>query len=66
MSITREVTVWCDYCANWEQVSGHTIRQARKEMKRRGWTVMRRPVMEDICPNCSRDIAAGKREQEDR
>lgn len=54
MSWTREVTIWCDVCGNWEQVSG-TVQQARRELKKRGWKRWwKRPDKDgDVCPNCT-------------
>lgn len=50
MSLTRQVTVWCDRCAQWEQISG-TAKQLRKDLQHKGWT---REGVKDYCPPCSK------------
>jgi len=55
MSITREVTVWCDGkpdgedCPRWVQASA-TARALRTDLRRGGWT---RAGTQDFCPSCS-------------
>lgn len=48
MSISKQVTVWCDNCQNWEQFSC-TAKEARKELKQRGWKNNGR---DDLCTEC--------------
>jgi hypothetical protein len=55
MSVTREVTVWCDGCMEWDQRSGTRATDLRRELKAKGWT--RTKVdgeWKDYCPECSR------------
>ena len=49
MSITKQVTVWCDTCGDWDQASYTTI-ALRKELRGRGWT---REGQSDYCKTCS-------------
>jgi alkylated DNA repair dioxygenase AlkB len=55
VSITKEVTVWCEHgdCSRWEQVNdyesvGGKVSEARKAVKRMGWTYNR--DRGDWCP----------------
>lgn len=48
MSITRQVTVWCEGCGQWEQASA-TAKRLRKELRRKGW---KSKGTKDWCPNC--------------
>lgn len=50
MSVTRQVTVWCDICSAWEQATG-SVRRLRAELKEGGWTYHRG---KDFCPECSK------------
>jgi hypothetical protein len=53
MSLSHEVTIWCDNCITWEQRSG-TAKDLRKELKARGWTsTSDSGVVSDYCPVCS-------------
>lgn len=50
MSITHEVTIWCDICAQWEQASETTTKDFRKQLKKRkGWFFK---DGKDICNFC--------------
>jgi hypothetical protein len=49
MSVTRQVTVWCDECGNWEQATLRTA-QMRKELKKKGWSFKN---TYDFCPKCT-------------
>lgn len=49
MSITRQVTVCCDYCNTWEQATA-TVGELRKKLKASGWTHSRG---QDFCRACS-------------
>ena len=55
MSITKQVTVWCDDCGVWEQETS-TVVQLRKKLKKRGW--LTKQVIEeeirDYCPECAK------------
>jgi len=53
MSLSHEVTVWCDGegCApRWEQGASTTAADLRLTLKRRGWT---QEGKLDYCPACS-------------
>ena len=53
MSLTQQITIWCDGCLEWEQRSA-TAKYARRELKIRGWTRVRENAeMKDYCPKCS-------------
>jgi hypothetical protein len=48
--ITKEYTIWCDACANWEQRSGHSNQQHFvKLMTKCGWKVRDGKA---LCPSC--------------
>lgn len=40
MSITKEITIWCDYpdCPKWVQEPGSIASALRRDVCRRGWT----------------------------
>lgn len=51
MSITKQVTVWCDCCGAWDQAS-MTTAELRRHLKKRGW----KTAVEggrDYCPACA-------------
>ena len=50
MSWTKQTTIWCDECGNWDQVPGSSVKVARFEVKRTGWIFT--SSGEDICPRC--------------
>jgi Zn finger protein HypA/HybF involved in hydrogenase expression len=54
MSITRQVTVWCDDCGEWEQRSGPAD-VLRKELRRKGWLTdfLEDHERKDYCPKCA-------------
>jgi hypothetical protein len=62
MSITRQVTVWCDHCGNWQQGST-TADVLRKELRKKGWIVnfLENDERKDFCPDC----AVKRRRKED-
>jgi hypothetical protein len=49
MSLSREVTVWCDNCTHWEQASAPAAKLRRK-LKAEGW---RQEKTKDFCPTCA-------------
>lgn len=55
MSLTREVTIWCDDCAEWEQRSGLKVTTVRRDLKAEGWTRTKGGdgEMKDYCQTCS-------------
>lgn len=58
MSYTREVTIWCDKCGNWEQEPGTTATRLRaKLIDKKGW---KRAVGQDLCPDCDDAEPGGK------
>jgi len=54
MSLSREITIWCDDCMQWEQRSGLRVPTVRRELKAQGWTCRRVDgETKDYCPDCS-------------
>jgi len=54
VSVTRQVTIWCDGCSKWEQDS-KTASSLRKDLKKRGWTqVFHSGLTLDYCPECAK------------
>lgn len=54
MSISRQNTIWCDDCNDWEQRS-YAVKHIRAELKRAGWTCVREDgEVKDFCPECSK------------
>lgn len=52
MSASREVTIWCDRCSNWEYgpMGPHrSADKARRDLRRQGWV---RRGNRDLCPRC--------------
>lgn len=45
--ITRDPTLWCDFCGNWANVDGDNAKTIRANAKRAGWT---RKGGKDHCP----------------
>jgi hypothetical protein len=58
VSLTHEVTIWCDACNTWER-SIETAAKARKKLKALGWTRTKATpectAAQDLCPHCSQD-----------
>jgi hypothetical protein len=50
MSYTKQITIFCDQCGNWEQVGATSATQARRMLKRRSW--LHRSNGQDVCPQC--------------
>ena len=50
MSVTRQVTVWCDRCSDWVQDSV-SVRQLRRKLKTRGWIYCKGG--KDFCSVCA-------------
>lgn len=50
MSLTHEVTVWCDgeSCAQWEQATT-SAKILRKDLRKKGWG---NAGKHDLCPVC--------------
>lgn len=67
MSSSRQVTIWCDGCSEWEQASVSATR-LRKELRKQGWTTREVDFLvpgvsevrrkRDYCPACSKKRAA--------
>jgi hypothetical protein len=55
--ITKQYTIWCDACGNWDQASADTIRAFVKFMKRSGWYYTKTKV---LCPACRGTQPASK------
>jgi hypothetical protein len=61
MSVTRQVTIWCDDCGNWDQASA-TAARLRRELRDRGWTVVRDDQgVHDYCQECSQKRVAAQK-----
>lgn len=55
MSITRQNTVWCDGCNDWEQRS-YSVKHIRMELKQKGWITARVDgKVCDFCSKCSKE-----------
>lgn len=63
MSVTKQVTIWCDDCGNWDQATA-TAAKLRKELKAKGWTSVSHYSVRDYCPACSKKRAAALAELE--
>ena len=50
MSVTRQITIWCDKCGEW-QMQTATLRAFRTKLRKLGW-VHRWPE-KDYCPACA-------------
>lgn len=48
MSLSRDVTVWCDGCTEWRQTND-TASFLRKQLKREGW---KHSSQKDFCGAC--------------
>jgi hypothetical protein len=66
MSLTHEVTVWCDgdysRCNVWEAASGITAKDLRRVLRRKGWGHAGR---NDLCPRCYAKEKAGRSRNSD-
>lgn len=55
--ITREYTIWCSKCENWEQVSfadkDATYKNAIIQFKANGWKIKTKSG-KHLCPNCKK------------
>lgn len=52
MSITKEITFWCDCtcgCSKWEQHGGHA-KDIAKLLRKRGWLI--KSNKKALCPTC--------------
>ena len=61
MSVTKQVTIWCDQCGNWDQATA-TANELRKELKAKGWTKVTHYSIRDYCPKCSEARATALKE----
>jgi hypothetical protein len=56
MTYTKQVTLWCDFCGEWKQMSTGSVTEARKDAKKAGWTSRKSAehfrVRQDVCPKC--------------
>ena len=59
MSISKQVTVWCDGCVRFEQMTG-TVADARKELRTKCW---KSEGGKDYCPLC---VAKGLDKSDDK
>lgn len=53
MSVSKQITVWCDGCVEWDQFSD-TAKGARRDLKQRGWLVALFGG-KDYCPICVKE-----------
>jgi hypothetical protein len=63
MSISKQMTIFCDGCgcAKWEQITCSKATTIRKYVKKRGWTHKKHGgVWEDLCEDCSRELPKKK------
>jgi hypothetical protein len=51
MSVSRETTIWCDMCGDWER-SVYSFGYTRRQLKLKGWT-FNKESKEDFCPDCT-------------
>lgn len=56
MSFTKEVTIWCDSCSNWQQESGLTVADLRRKLRHSGW---KNDGARDVCPKCQSKTESG-------
>ena len=56
MSVTHQITIWCDLCSRWEQATA-TAAQLWKELRGKGWTQIRHYYVRHYCPECSKKKA---------
>lgn len=62
MSVTKEVSIWCDGksadnpCVQWTEGLSDSVATARKNIKKKGWTTKRAlgGMFLDLCPRCSK------------
>jgi hypothetical protein len=47
MTVSKQLTVFCDRCFNWSYVDALTKQGARAELKKHGWRVI---LDKDVCP----------------
>lgn len=50
MSWTKQITIWCENCSEWDQLATTSVKLARKELKGKGWSSKGN---KDYCPQCS-------------
>ena len=61
MSFSKQITIWCDTCTNWDQFSHISVKEARKILKERGWkTKKTENGIKDYCPECVKNILKDK------
>lgn len=51
MSFTKEITIWCDECIEWNQISAY--KGAKREFKNMGWVILRDKC---YCPKCAKSL----------
>jgi len=51
MSVTKQITIWCDECSHWEQRSGTVAAKVRAELKKQGWVYHKG---KDLCSECAK------------
>jgi len=56
MSLSHQVTIWCDSCFHWEQATA-TAAQLRQELRKKGWTKVTHYYVQDYCRECSKKRA---------
>jgi len=57
MGITKQLTIWCDNCVDWEQISAQTNKEIRDFVqKERGWKRIHR---KDYCAKCAKKLIQG-------
>lgn len=63
MSVSKEITVWCDRCDTWTHGAGigipTTVKDARRAARSAGWTRRRvNGVLVDLCHGCAGQMAS--------
>lgn len=51
--ISKQHTIWCDRCAQWDMASSNTEREMRNIARKSGWKRIRDGKSHiDLCPEC--------------
>jgi hypothetical protein len=65
MSITRQVTIWCDDCGQWDQATKRAV-ELRRSLHRIGWVRIEDDGQwKDYCPKCAAKRKGSKAKVED-
>ena len=61
MTFSKQVTIWCDSCGDWDQLSTGSVIYARKQLKKTGWKCKSQSDKRDLCPRCKEAEAEKRR-----